>query len=315
MSAGTGIEWATDTWNFLSGCSKVSRGCKNCYAARLAATRLAHTAKYEGLASVKPGNAPRWSGQVRVHSDSFALPLQWQPGPFRPRRIFVNSMSDLFHPKVRNEVILEAFTIMRATPWHRYLILTKRPKRLREFMSELAWRDCPSGDALVLTNHRMKIYNRAILDPGADHSPPPNVAVGVSAEDQKALDSRMYDLRNTPAAFRFLSLEPLVGPIYNLRPAFGGLYPVDWVIVGGESGPDALVASMDMEWVAAIRAECKLMKAGYFYKQPGQRPTLNGKPISREAWSRDSLERSLNRESVAAHIGELPPFFEYPGEA
>lgn len=208
------IEWTESTWNPLTGCTKISPGCKFCYAERMA--KRLHGMKQ-----------PRYENgfNLTIHEDVLQLPLLWR----KPRRIFVNSMSDLFHEDVPLSFIQRAFDIMREAPWHQFQILTKRSERLRGLSDKLEW--------------------------------PNNVWMGVSVE-RKDYAFRIDDLRSTGAFVKFLSLEPLLGPLPNLD-----LRSIDWVIVGGESGPKA--RPMKKEWVLDIKRQCRGSDVAFFFKQWG----------------------------------------------
>lgn len=273
MSAGTGISWATDTWNALSGCTKVSRGCKFCYAARLAATRLKHQAKYKDLAVYDKG-VPRWNREVRFDPEALLLPFKWRATE-EPRRIFVNSMSDLFHEDVLDEVILDHWTVMANTPQHRYLILTKRPERMAQFTRALGFRTGKTGIGRL---DRPDVSKVAVYSSRPEYLP--NVALGVSVENVEAKD-RVLSLRRCPAAWRFVSVEPLVEDIGDVSAWFGGIDRVHQVIIGGETGPKGLIASMDLKWVQDIEIQTKRAGAHMFYKQPGAAPTYGGQPITK----------------------------------
>jgi protein gp37 len=208
------IEWTQATWNPVTGCSKVSAGCKNCYAERLA-TRL------QAMGNGRYRNGFR----VTLHPHLLELPKRWR----KPRLIFVNSMSDLFHEDVPLEFIAQVFATMHQCPHHRFQILTKRSARLRQVAYELPW--------------------------------PPNLWMGVSVEDKQVLH-RVQDLREVPAVVRFLSCEPLLGPLDELP-----LDGIHWVIVGGESGPGA--RPMRAEWVLSIYRQCRKVGVPFFFKQRG----------------------------------------------
>ena len=218
------IEWTESTWNPVRGCTRVSEGCRFCYAERIAARFSDEGMAYEGLAK-NTQTGPRWTQEVRVVREVFEAPLKWR----KPRRIFVNSMSDLFHEKVELSDIQELFAIMEKADWHQFQILTKRAERLLECNADLPW--------------------------------PSNVWMGVSVEDERVMD-RIDALRQTNAQIKFLSLEPLIGPLPSLD-----LSGIDWVIVGGESGPGA--RPMDKEWVLAIRDRCAEAEVPFFFKQWG----------------------------------------------
>lgn len=223
--ADTSIEWTDDTWNPVAGCSVITAVCTNCYAMRLAA-RLAAMGKdkYAGLTR-KSGNRYVQTGKVRCHEPSLDDPRHWK----QPRFVFVNSMSDLFHPDVPARFIRRVWAVMEDTPRHRYQLLTKRPERMLEVT-----RDLP------------------LL---------PNVWLGTSVEDDRVLD-RIDLLRQVPAAIRFISFEPLIGSV-----AGADLTGIHWVIVGGESGPGA--RAMDPEWVDEIEGMCRKADIPWFFKQWG----------------------------------------------
>ncbi|MGD9653260.1 MAG: DUF5131 family protein [Candidatus Dadabacteria bacterium] len=214
MATNSKIEWTETTWNPVTGCDKISQGCKFCYAERLA-KRL------------KAMDNPRYKNgfKVTLHEDLITLPLKWK----QPRVIFVNSMSDLFHKDVPFAFIEKVFRTMSESPRHIYQILTKRSDRLRELSQDLPW--------------------------------PNNVWMGVSVEDQRVVD-RIDDLREVPAQVRFLSCEPLIGPLNSLN-----LDGIHWVIVGGESGPRA--RHMHPEWVTSILDQCRQSNVPFFFKQWG----------------------------------------------
>jgi protein gp37 len=219
------IEWTEATWNPVTGCSKVSAGCKNCYAERLAARLQAM------------GNGRYRNGfKLTLHPDLVELPKRWR----EPRLVFVNSMSDLFHEQVPEEFIRRVFVTMRDCPQHTFQILTKRSARLRALAGDLVW--------------------------------PDNVWMGVSVENSAALH-RVADLRTAPATVRFLSCEPLLGPLDDIP-----LEGIHWVIVGGESGPGA--RPMKIEWIHSILHQCQKAKVPFFFKQwGGVRKDLTGREL------------------------------------
>ena len=214
MANKSSIEWTEATWNPVTGCTKVSPGCKFCYA-----ERMARRLRAMGAENYK--NGFRLTLQPRM----LELPLTWA----KPRLIFVNSMSDLFHDRVPVEYIQRVFDVMRKASWHTFQVLTKRSSRLAELSPTFDW--------------------------------PSNVWMGVSVENQDYV-SRIDDLRMTNAAVKFLSLEPLLGPLSNLN-----LANIQWVIVGGESGPGA--RTMDESWVTDIRDQCVSADVPFFFKQWG----------------------------------------------
>jgi protein gp37 len=214
MGQKSSIEWTESTWNPLSGCTKISPGCKHCYAERMAG-RL--------QAMGQPNYANGFT--LTLHEEALDLPLRWK----KPQTIFVNSMSDMFHVKVPRPFIFKAFDVMQRAYWHRFQVLTKRAERLAILSEQLPWAE--------------------------------NIWMGVSVENESYMH-RADSLRETAAAIKFLSLEPLLGPLDNLC-----LDGIDWVIVGGESGPRA--RPMNAEWALSIRDQCLSAKVPFFFKQWG----------------------------------------------
>ncbi|MCK9193870.1 MAG: phage Gp37/Gp68 family protein [Nevskia sp.] len=212
--AKSSIEWTDSTWNPVTGCTKISTGCKNCYALRVSMRLQAM-----GAANYKNGF------QLSLHSSMLDRPLSWK----KPQRIFVNSMSDLFHDDVPTEYIIQVFDVMRRASWHQFQVLTKRAERLSALASKLIW--------------------------------PSNVWMGVSVESQR-YTSRIDYLRNVPAVIRFVSFEPLVGAI-----TAADLQDIHWAIIGGESGPGA--RPMREEWVKRLRDLCAQHGTAFFFKQWG----------------------------------------------
>lgn len=271
VSDNTKIEWTDATWNPITGCSVVSAGCKHCYAMKLAGTRLRNHPSRSGLTlDTKAG--PVWNGQTRVNHGWLAQPLEWK----RPRMIFVCAHGDLFHESISDTTIAGIFGIMAASPQHTFQVLTKRALRAKSwfngFMSE--------GNAGVILHEATKGlmgYNHP-KRPAVQMTqqwPLPNVWLGVSVEDQEAADERIPHLCDTPAAVRFLSCEPLLGPIdvgmYLTRKHMFGYDPmggIDWVIVGGESGQGA--RPMDPDWARFIRYKCQISGVAFFFKQWGE---------------------------------------------
>ena len=225
MATNSSIEWTEATWNPVVGCTIISPGCTNCYAMRMARRLEAMgQAKYAKTTRISGGRA-KWNGIVRVDESSLSLPATWQTG----RMIFVNSMSDLFHEDVPIEFIQRVFSTIELTPQHNYQILTKRAERLEELSDEITW--------------------------------PNNVWMGVSVENE-AYVYRIDHLRRTKAAVKFLSLEPLLGPLNDLN--LGG---IDWVIAGGESGPNA--RAVEADWIRDIRDQCFDANVAFHFKQWG----------------------------------------------
>jgi len=236
------IEWTEATWNPVTGCDKISPGCKNCYAERLALRLQA-----AGTRQYKDGFA------LTLHPESLEIPLGWK----KPKVIFVNSMSDLFHRDVPIEFIRRVFAVMQITPQHQFQVLTKRADRLVELDSELPWSD--------------------------------NVWMGVSVENGDYV-LRIRDLKQTRARIKFLSLEPLLGPLPNLD-----LKGIDWVIVGGESGPYA--RPMKPQWVRQIRAQCISANVPFFFKQwGGVFKSKTGRTLDGRTWDQMPKVESLGKE-------------------
>jgi protein gp37 len=302
MGDKTGIGWTDATWNPVRGCSRVSEGCRNCYAEQQAA-RIVRMGKgkptaYDGLVKLVNGEE-RWTGVVRMVPERLADPLRWRA----PRRVFVNSMSDLFHPSLTNDQISAVFGVMAAAPQHTFQVLTKRAQRMREWFD---WAE-KQGDEQDL----MRLGRSALLTcawevcagevwgdaddpfdgdlPTADRFgttwPLPNVWLGVSVENQEAADERIPDLLRTPAAVRFLSCEPLLAAVdlrhvqHNRefevdaltgdhgvhRPLAGRGPRIDWVIDGCESGKGARPA--EVAWFEAIAEQCRAAGVPLFVKQ------------------------------------------------
>jgi protein gp37 len=249
MATRSSIEWTESTWNPLTGCTKISPGCKHCYAERMA-LRL------------KAMGQPNYANGFRLtlHDDLLELPLHWR----KPQRIFVNSMSDLFHGDVPTAFIQRTFDTMRRADWHQFQVLTKRAERLEELSPLLPWAD--------------------------------NIWMGVSVENQQYA-FRIDHLRRSGARTKFLSLEPLLGPLPQLD-----LEGVDWVIVGGESGPGA--RPMLELWVVEIRRQCQAAGVPFFFKQWGG---FNKKKTGRLLKGRTWDEMPLPPDQRAGHCPTLPP--------
>ncbi|MGV9237837.1 DUF5131 family protein [Streptomyces nigra] len=239
MSDRSAIEWTEATWNPTTGCDRVSAGCDNCYALTLA-KRL----KAMGSAKYQRDGDPRTSGPgfgLTVHPDALQIPYGWKS----PRTVFVNSMSDLFHARVPLDFVRQVFEVIADTPQHTYQVLTKRARRLRQIADRLEW--------------------------------PANLWMGVSVESEKEL-ARVDDLRQVPAAVRFLSCEPLLGPLKGLD-----VSGIDWVIAGGESGPR--FRPLEPEWVTGIRDVCQEANVPFFFKQWGGRTSkAGGRLLEGQQW-------------------------------
>lgn len=287
MSGRTKIEWSDAVWNPIRGCSKVSEGCRNCYAVRQAHRFSGVGMPYEGLTRMM-SHGPEWTGQVRIVPEVLDQPLRWK----KPRRIFVNSMSDLFHENVTDEWLDRIFAVMALAKQHTFLVLTKRPERMRRWFTTTA-----SG-----AKREILVWETAGRPERWPGWPLPNVWIGVSVENQQAADERIPLLLETPAAVRFVSAEPLLGPLdltaYLPRQLYvcqscgvelgqgevgldfrcpycgaacdpdGSTEGLDWVIVGGESGPGA--RPMHPDWVWSLRDQCQQAGVAFFFKQWGE---------------------------------------------
>lgn len=259
----TSIEWTDASWNPIVGCTEISPGCANCYAARLAATRLRHVPEYDGLAVF--GNSTRWTSEVRLHPERIEEPLNWR----KPRKIFVCDMGDLFHEKVLRDWIVRVFAVMAACPQHTFQVLTKRAARMNLLIAgaqaKFAERVELSGDAIATEKGWCHAHQ-------GEHWPLPNVWLGVSVENQHFADQRIPLLLQTPAAVRWISCEPLLGPV-DLRAPTEMVRPwldkqLDWVVCGGESGPNA--RPMHPDWARQLRDQCASSATPFFFKQWGE---------------------------------------------
>jgi protein gp37 len=238
----TSIEWTDATWNPIAGCTVMSAGCTNCYAMRMAARLEAMgVEKYRDLTR-KTGGRAKWTGKIFLDQASLDIPRRWA----RSRNIFVNSMSDLFHPDVPSEFIARIWEVMRSTPRHTYQILTKRPDRMAEILSQ--------GFPVL-----------------------PNAWLGTSVEDRRVLH-RLDELRQVPAQVRFVSFEPLIGTVQGAN-----LDRIQWAIVGGESGPHA--RPLKAEWVDEIFDQCQEAGAAFFFKQwGGVNKKASGRTYRQRTW-------------------------------
>lgn len=229
--ARSGIEWTDATWNPTTGCTKISPGCKNCYAERMSKRLMAM-----GVEKYVNGF------EVTLHDDALSIPLTWK----KSQIVFVNSMSDLFHEAIPEEFIQKVFDVMRQAHWHQFQVLTKRSQRLLELTPHIDW--------------------------------PENVWMGVSVENDN-YTFRIDHLRQTNAHIKFLSLEPLLGPLSNLN-----LDNIDWVIVGGESGPNA--RPIHKEWITEIRDQCLAANVPFFFKQwGGVQKKRTGRELDGTIWN------------------------------
>ncbi|TXC73930.1 phage Gp37/Gp68 family protein [Sphingorhabdus soli] len=319
MSDGTKIEWTDATWNVVNGCSVTSPGCTNCYAMKLAGTRLKNHPSRAGLTQdTKAG--PVWTGEVRFNDKVLSDPLRWK----RPRMIFVCAHGDLFHENVPDEWIDRVFAVMALCPQHVFQLLTKRPERMCEYLSRRKAGkpvQAPLGDG-TLGYHP---FNCEVL-------PPSNVWLGTSVEDQARADERIPHLLATPAAVRWLSCEPLLGPVDlsglmfrdvecpnwemegsqpPVDPETGqqeccsscdwtgivGEPAIDWIVAGGESGPGA--RPMHPDWARALRDQCAAADVPFFFKQWGDwELSLDRErddPDWRADYSNDYVDRGKSR--------------------
>jgi protein gp37 len=322
-NANTSISWTDATWNCLRGCDIVSKGCTNCYAMKQAHRFSGPGCAYEGLTKLTRGG-PVWTGKVALVPEGLDQPLRWR----KPRRIFVNSMSDLFHEGVPFDFIAAVFGVMAATPRHTYQVLTKRPERMREFFRWAVHQDrgCEGTHGLLHciacalsyeAGHHSRstggpLHTKHCASPDGPW-PLPNVHLGVSVEDQVSADARIPLLLDTPAAVRFVSYEPALAAV-DFTQIVGGVFPwhppgpsvccrldaltgqeyhsaygvwhgghkaapgLNWVIVGGESGPGA--RPCDVQWIRATVQQCREAGTRVWVKQLGS------------AWARDEVPDS-----------------------
>lgn len=253
MADNTAIEWTDTTWNPVTGCTKVSAGCDNCYAERFS----------ERLRGVK-GHPFERGFDLTLHPERLLQPLEWK----RPRMIFVNSMSDLFHKEIPKAYVSAVFDTMEKAHWHFYQVLTKRSSLMQKFI-----------------NDRYKT-----------RSAPPHMWFGVSVENEKAT-SRIAHLQKTNATIRFLSIEPLIAPVGKIP-----LSGIAWVIVGGESGYGA--RPMKPEWAINIRNQCVKAKVAFFFKQWGGRsPKTGGRLLEGKEWSEFPMKLPASRQQLKLQVG------------
>ena len=284
----SGIEWTDRSdWNPMRGCTRVSEGCRNCYAERIAGRFSAPGQPFHGFTTQTPAGA-RWTGKVEMVPGRLDLPLRWR----KPSRIFVNSAFDLFHESVPDAWIDRVFAVMALAPQHTFQVLTKRAERMRQYFAARTsgdpWAEASDYVADLLGTK----YHPAVLEP--EDMPLPNVWLGVSAEDQQRADERIPHLLATPAAVRWVSAEPLLGPLYmatngrfddgdgawnwltgvrfdvdvDANGATGGGHKgarIDWIVAGGESGPGA--RPMHPDWARSLRDQCAKAGVPFFMKQ------------------------------------------------
>lgn len=305
MADNTHIEWTDATWNPITGCTLVSEGCRHCYAATLSATRLKHHPSRAGLARINAAGEAKFTGEVRFNVQWLDQPLRWR----KPRRIFVCAHGDLFHESVPDEWIDKVFAVMALCPQHTFQVLTKRPDRMREYVLGA---HCDGARRFAVADAAEQIANNFPVWDGNGYRlwdgyagkawdqkvtavltgpqwPMPNVWLGTSIEDQTTADERIPYLLATPSAVRFVSAEPLLGPV-DLRTVDPGIAcgtwckngcgvsgdnecgrenpRIDWLIVGGESGPHA--RPMHPDWVRIMRDQCQAAGVPFFFKQWGE---------------------------------------------
>jgi protein gp37 len=260
MSQNTQIEWTDTTWNPVRGCVKVSPGCAHCYAETFA----------ERWRGVK-GHPYEQGFDLRLVPEKLMEPLSWR----KPRRVFVNSMSDLFQDGVPDEYIDRVFAVMALTPQHTYQVLTKRAERMRDYILRITYDEARSESFYEACDEVLEGGGSQAMD---QDWPLPNVWLGVSVENQHFADERIQLLLQTPAAVRFISAEPLLGPV-DIERYVGVLKPheveltgpwLDWVIAGGESGAGA--RDCYLEWIRALERQCAVAGVAFFLKQLGARP-------------------------------------------
>lgn len=260
MGDKTKIEWTDATWNPIRGCSRVTEGCRNCYAEKVAHRFCGPGQPYEGLIA-KGG---QWNGKITVVDKGLTQPLRWR----KPRKIFVNSMSDLFHENVPDEVIWKVLAVMTLANHHVFQVLTKRPARMKDFMTKAV--EQPD----LLNDYCAEFTDYEDISHATAEWPPQNIWFGVSVEDQGTANQRINLLMDTPAAVRWISAEPLLGPVsltfYDESDGMivENMVDLDWVVVGGESGKDA--RPMHPEWVRSLRDQCHRFGVPFLFKQWGE---------------------------------------------
>jgi protein gp37 len=319
MGDNSHIEWTDATWNYIVGCSKVSPGCKFCYFMEL------HTRRHEAWKAGRWPDAPQqyhfpWT-TIQKFAARLDVPLRWK----RPRKIFVNSLSDLFHDEVSEETIAEMFGVMAMCQRHTFQILTKRPERMERVVKWLDVNRCMGAAIRVIGSDAFKYVCKSR---DTSHCwPLPNVWLGVSVESQQYAVERIPHLLRTPAAKRFLSCEPLLGPLFiddlvcvegpgsewhfsclecdvDVRDdlAFRGA-TIDWVIAGGESGKGA--RPMHPDWVRSLRNQCEAADVHFFFKQWGEwSPTLNAKRAGKRVLSTVSRLGDGRDNAVMERVGK-----------
>lgn len=301
------IEWTDRVWNPVRGCSMVSRGCENCYAMRQAHRFSGPGLPFEGLTK-STKNGPKWTGTVELMDEVLGAPLRWK----KPSKVFVNSMSDLFHEDVPFEFIDLVFAAMAIAQQHTFQILTKRPERALDWFNhkDRSWHPTMEGDQRI----RFQTYHHFGHEVSCKDWkwPLPNVWIGASAEDQGTANKRLPYLLQVPASLRFLSCEPLLGPLtlHGVRNelVYNWLRAIDWVIVGGESGPNA--RPMHPDWVRAIRDQCQNTGTPFFFKQWGK-----FRPFQRTAQDPFVRDCASRKQYDAHHLNFVDPETHEPGKS
>ena len=264
MATNSNIEWTDATWNPVTGCTRVSAGCDHCYAVKMT-HRLESMGveKYGGLTVLNNRGQRHFSGKVVCHDDALVIPLQWR----KQRRVFVNSMSDLLHRDVPFEFIDRVFAVMALCQQHTFQVLTKRPERMAEYLNadDVQHRIARAIDAIEVQRDIVALQER--------WKPLSGVWLGTSAENQATANERIPNLRDCPAAVRFVSYEPALEAVLFGVPKSA----IDWIIVGGESGPGA--RPFHCEWAESTIASCRAQEIACFVKQLGSNPFRNGRPL------------------------------------
>ncbi|WOJ89684.1 phage Gp37/Gp68 family protein [Methylocapsa polymorpha] len=300
------MEWADATWDPLAGCTRKSAACRHCYAEALTAASSQSGLWGHGFAEIGP-KGPAWTGQIALLEDRLALPLGWE----NPRRIFVNALSDLFHESLPVETIDRIFAVMALAPRHTFLVLTKRPKTMQPYLADPAapGRIAGAMEAIAAkdgTPHKIDAW------------PLPNVWLGVTAENQKEADRRIPLLLETPAAVRWIAAEPLlesldlkIGTWLRDAPDGSAGAKLDWIVAGGETGPEAQPCHPD--WARSLRDQCAKSGAAFFWRQWGEHiPAAGVEADSAQATDKMSWERIGARPASRFLDGLLHEAFPAP---
>ncbi|MES2753818.1 MAG: phage Gp37/Gp68 family protein [Pseudomonadota bacterium] len=315
MAETSSIEWTDATWNIVTGCTLVDEGCRHCYAARLAATRLKNIPSRQGLARLNASGDAKFTGEVRFNEKWLDQPLRWQ----RPRRIFVCAHGDLFHENVPDAWIDRVFAVMSLARRHTFQVLTKRPDRMRAYLS--------ARDTGQATDPIVQAAFASGLRHGSGGSatwPLRNVWIGTSVSDQASADARIPDLLATPAAVRFISAEPLLGPVDLMHVPHHRIAPnitiaqnattgrnglgdngprLDWVIVGGESGPKA--RPMHPDWARSLRDQCQAAGVAFLFKQWGEWTAVLDRDRDDPDWRSDYTTLRAENKAIVNLAGGM----------